>query len=284
MLDDQPSHTAIHVAATRAAHLRYDAPPYLLEDPAAEALLGSTHAAMIETLGDDAHWVLRENRLFVPLRARWVEDELALAYARGVRRYVILGAGLDSFAFRRPESLRDLEVIELDHPATQRFKRARLDDLGWELPHGVKLVECDFETQPVSEVLAAAGCERGTPTFVSWMGVVYYLERETARAALRELEALLGPGSRVAFDFLRPYEDLAPRYGELVQTSGQYLKRVGEPHVNKLRNPEVEADVLAAGFAAAEVISRRELVDRYVKGLATRTPLSERFGLALAGK
>ena len=282
MIDDKPSHTAIHVAATRAAHLRFDAPPHLIEDDVAAELLGDEFAGLIDTLDDSAHWVLRENRLFVPMRARFVEDQLARAYDAGVRHFVILGAGLDSFAFRRPPTMGDLEIVEVDHPATQRFKRARLDAIGRKLPHGVCLVECDFERARVSDALALAGLEAGTPAFVSWMGVIYYLERATARAALRELATRLGPGSTIALDFLRPYEDLSPRYAELTRLSGQYLRKTGEPHVNFLRDGELEADILEAGFGKAEVVARRSLVERYVRHLETDVPLSERFGLALA--
>ncbi len=284
MIEDQPSHTAIHVAATRAAHLRFDPPPHLLEDSMAEAFLGDEYAGLIDTLDNNAHWVLRENRLFVPLRARWVEDEVARACEAGVRCFVILGAGLDSYAFRRPAALHDLEIIEVDHPATQRFKRARLDAIGRKIPDGVRLVECDFERARVSDTLFAAGFDAGTPAFVSWMGVIYYLERETARGALAELAELLGPTSGVALDFLRPYEDLSPRYAELTRLSGQYLKRAGEPHVNFLRDEDLEADILEAGFGEAEVVARRTLIDRYVRALHSEVPLSERFGLAIARK
>lgn len=284
MIEGQPSRTALYVAAARAAHLRFDAPPHLLEDHCAAALLGEEHAPSVEGMTDDAHWVILENRLFMPLRARWVEDRLLAAYRRGVRNYVILGAGLDSFAFRQPAELRELHIIEVDHPATQGWKLSRIEALGWEKPANLTFVDCDFERSTVSEALGRAGFETSATAVVSWMGVVCYLQRSTARAALSELGGLLGSGSEVLFDYLRPYEDLSPRYLELQQISGAYLQRVGEPHVNKLRPEDVEEDIHAAGFQGSILEKRDDIQARYMAGLETSVPLPERFGLAIAVK
>ena len=284
MIEGQPSQTALYVAAARAAHLRFDPPPHLLEDHYAQPLLGEEHAASIEGMNDDTHWVMRENRLFMPLRARGVEDRLLDAYRRGVRSYVILGAGLDSFAFRQPAELAALHIFEVDHPATQAWKLARIEALGWEKPSNLSFVECDFERSKVSEALTSAGFEAGASALVSWMGVVCYLERPVARAALTELGHLLGSGSEVLFDYLRPYEDLSPRYQELQQISSNYLGRIGEPHVNKLRPEQVAEDIRAAGFQGCILEEHDEIHARYVAGLDTDIPLPERFGLAIAVK
>jgi len=282
MLEGQPSHTALHVAAARAAHLRFDPAPHLLADRQAEGLLGESHAPMIDLYGNDGYWLLRENRLYVPLRARWVEDRLRDAFARGVRRYVILGAGLDSFALRQPEELSGLEIIEVDHPATQRWKRARLAALGWATPANLTWLECDFERERVSDALARVGFASATAAVVSWMGVVYYLDRSTACQTLVELRGVLGGGSEVLMDYLHPYEDLSPRYHELAQTLGNYLKQVGEPHKTRLRAHEIEHDILAAGYERAITVQRDEVERRYLASLHTDVPLSERFGLAVA--
>jgi methyltransferase (TIGR00027 family) len=117
MIEDRPSETALEVAAARAAHLRFDPDPHLLEDVHAESLLDEEGRALIPRYGDDGPWILKENRLFLPLRARFAEDRLAEAHARGCRQLVILGAGLDSFAWRQPEGLADLRIYEVDHPA-----------------------------------------------------------------------------------------------------------------------------------------------------------------------
>ena len=114
------------------------------------------------------------------------------------------------------------------------------------------------------------------------MGVIYYLERATARDALVDLSATLDNGGEVLLDYLHPYEDLSPRYLELQRTSGEYLKSVGEPHVNKLHRADLEQDILAAGFSQAILETRNDLERRYLADLATKIPLSERFGLAVA--
>jgi len=281
MRQDEPSHTALQVAAARAAHVRFDAPPHLLEDRLAEALLGEEHAALIDLYRDGGHWMLRENRLFVPLRARWAEDRVLAAHARGVPHYVILGAGLDSFAFRQPPALRDLRILEVDHPATQRWKRARIEALGWAVPSNLTFVECDFEREAVTDALGRVGVGSGTLAAVSWMGVIFYLERATARAALAELHQLLAPGSELLLDYLHPYEDLAPRYQELSETLDVYLRQVGEPHVNKLRPEELAVDLLGAGFAQVIRVERDDLSARYLAGRHDDVPLSERLRLAV---
>jgi len=283
MIDDKPSYTAIHVAATRAAHLRFDPPPHLFEDTKAEALLGPDYADLIEMSADGAHWVLLENRLFFPFRARWAEDRLHAAYDAGVRQYVILGAGLDTFSFRQPDATSNLAIIEVDHPATQQWKLERIRSLEWEVPANTHFIACDFEKTSVIEALASSRFDPEQPAVISWMGVTYYLERALAQAALAELAGALVPRSEVVFDYLIPYGDLSERYLELEQTSGQYLKSKGEPHVNKLRPADVGEDIMAAGFRHAVLEDRDDLAQRYFAELRSEIPMSERFGLAVAG-
>ncbi|MFK7894682.1 MAG: class I SAM-dependent methyltransferase [Myxococcota bacterium] len=282
MIDHKLSFTAIHVAATRAAHLRFDAAPHLLNDHPALALIGAEYESLVDQLSDEAHWVLRENRLFIPLRARWAEDRLRNAFASGVRQYVILGAGMDSFAFRQPDGFEALSIIEIDHPATQTWKQDRIEQLGWPAPSNLQLIACDFEKTSMLEALDLARFDRDKPAFFSWMGVTYYLERPLAQSALSELSRVLAPGSEVVFDFLRPYGDLAERYQELEALSGQYLKNKGEPHVNKLRDHDVRSDVASAGFPRIEIETEETLRERYDDLMPTSIGLSERFGLAAA--
>ena len=134
MIEGRPSETALHTAAARAAHRLLDPEPHILEDLRAAELLGSDGAALIETYHDDGPWVLLENRIFIPLRARYVEDRLREADRNGARQYVVLGAGLDSFAFRQPAELGELTIFEVDHPSTQNWKMDRIDSLVWSVP------------------------------------------------------------------------------------------------------------------------------------------------------
>ena len=156
-------------------------------------MLDESGRDLVETYDDEAPWILRENRLFLPLRARFVEDRLAEAYARGVRQYVILGAGLDSYAWRQPDGQGALRMYEVDHPSTQRWKVDRLTGLGWPLPPNARMVACDFEATTASEALAATDFDASRPTVVSWMGVVYYLDGRRPRRP-SAISTILAPG------------------------------------------------------------------------------------------
>jgi methyltransferase (TIGR00027 family) len=282
MIEGEPSQTALHVAAARAAHLRYDPSPHILVDECAEALLGERAEALIPSYADGRSFLLLENRLAIPLRARYGEDRLAAAYADGVRQLVVLGAGLDSYAFRRPTEQAELQVYEVDHPSTQAWKTARLAELAWEVPDFLTFVPCDFEKTPVSEVLKRTRFVESEPAVVTWMGVVYYLEPETARQALVDLHGILAPRSEVVFDYQFPFEDLPERYSEIPKTMNSYLKGVGEPQQNRYRRAELREVILAAGYAEALLPEPEELYARYYAPLATPIPMSERFGLAVA--
>ena len=283
MIEGEPSLTALHVAAARAAHLRYDASPHLLEDSCAEELLGSLADELLPIYADDGpSWLLRENRLFIPFRARYAEDRLAIAYRAGVRQLVILGAGLDSYAFRRPADQSALRVFEVDHPSTQGWKVNRIAELGWQLPAGLHFVPCDFEQTRPSQALRDAGFATDEPAVVTWMGVVYYLEPETVRAALVDLHDMLAPGSEVVFDYQFPVEDLPAHYREFQRQIASYLERVGEPQGNRYRAAELREEILGAGFAEALMEERDALVQRYFAPLDSQIPVSERFGIAVA--
>jgi methyltransferase (TIGR00027 family) len=282
MVEGEPSKTALHVAAARAAHLRFDPPPHILEDPCAEALLGDELEALLPQYADDGLWLLVENRLFIPLRARYAEDRLAEAYMRGVRQLVVLGAGLDSYAFRRPEEQAELRVFEVDHAGTQRWKLDRLEALGWAIPEHLTFVPCDFERTSVSGPLRAAGFSSGDPAVVNWMGVVYYLTPETALQTLVDLRSLLAPGSEVVLDYQFPVAGLSSRYQEIQAGMTSYLEDAGEPQLNRYRPEELRKTIERAGFSGAVLETREVLYRRYFKPLRTKIPMSERFGLAVA--
>jgi len=282
MIEGRPSDTALQVAASRAAHLRFDPAPHLLDDRQAADLLGPEAIALVDGYGNDGPWVLHENRLFIPLRARYVEDRMREGYARGVRQFIILGAGLDSFVFRQPAQLSDLRVFEIDHPSMQSWKQARLDALGWMVPDNARYVPCDFEKSRVSEVLAQTDFDPSQPAIVSWMGVVYYLEKTTVDEALRDLASILAAGSEVVFDVMRPWDELPERYEEIRAAMAKYLSGAGEPHVNRYRREEIVQTIRDAGFGEALVEEREEIEHRYLTPLETSIPLSHRFRLVVA--
>ena len=240
--------------------------------------------ALIESYRDDGPWVLLENRIFIPLRARYVEDCLRAAYLNGARQYVVLGAGLDSFTFRQPAEFGELTIFEVDHPSTQDWKIARIDSLGWSVPDNVQFVPCDFETTSVSGALRGVGFNPALQTVVSWMGVVYYLDKQTVATSLSDLGTILADASEVVMDYMRPWDELSTRYHELRETMTSYLKEMGEPHVNRYPRAEIVQVIQDAGYSRASTVSRRELYERYIEPMKTKIPLSERFGLAVATK
>lgn len=282
MIEGQPSHSALHVAAARAAHLRYDPGPHLLVDDFAEGFLGEQAEGLIPNYADDGYFILIENRLAFPLRSRYAEDRLAAAYRKGVRQLVILGAGLDSYALRRPSNQPELRIFEVDHPSTQRWKTARMRELDWEIPECLRMVPCDFEKSRVSEVLRAAAFEADEPAIVSWLGVVYYLQPETAQRALVDLREILTPGSEVIFDYQFPFEDLPERYQDVFTRMNAYLEDVGEPQHTRYRPDALREVILGAGYADAILERHEDLYARYYAPLASKVPMSERFGFAVA--
>jgi len=279
----QPSQTAMQVAAARAAHRRYDPPPHILEDDRAEGLLGDAAVELIPRYSDEnAPLVSLENRLFIPLRARYAEDRLAEAYRAGVRQLVVLGAGLDSYAFRKPAEQSALCVYEVDHPSTQGWKTDRIAALGWEIPEALHFVPCDFESTRVSEALQATSFDTSAPSVVTWMGVTYYLEPETAFRALVDLHEILAPQSEVVLDYQYPFEDLPPRYDGLREAMKTYLSDVGEPQMNRYRREALRKVILEAGYREALFPEAEDLYERYFAPLDTQITMSGRLALAVA--
>src|ERR1035437_4547389 len=163
------SKTALGVAIGRAAHQLVDVPP-VLDDPIAVGLVGSGYRGK---MGRASHMVGRDLRAFVAARSRYVENQLAEAVARGVRQYVVLGAGLDTFAYRNP--FAELRVFEVDFPATQEWKREMLAEAQIPLPSNLTFVPLDFEHKTLGDGLAEAGFDDGAAAFFGWLGVVPYL-------------------------------------------------------------------------------------------------------------
>ena len=176
-MKDQPSLTAWRVALERAAHQIFDR-PRVLEDPVALAIVGERGVAEIR--GAALRYGLppsRYLRAFLVARSRVAEEALAAALSCGVRQYVVLGAGLDTFAYRNPYPTSALKVFEVDHPATQEWKRRQLAAAGLAIPESLTFVPVDFESEALAARLSSAGFRAGEPAFFSWLGVTMYLTR-----------------------------------------------------------------------------------------------------------
>jgi methyltransferase (TIGR00027 family) len=203
--DEQPSQTALTAAAARAAHLIVDSAPPVFADTLAGTLLGDLAGEFIgfhRTHG--GHPVLAGARAQVTTRSRYTEDRLAEAVSHGIRQYVILGAGLDSFAYRS-DLTGKVRVFEVDHPATQRWKRQRLTQAQIAVPEGVTFVPADLESGSLTADLTRRGFLATEPALVSWLGVTMYLTLPAISRTLAEVSGF-APGTELIADYMLPTE------------------------------------------------------------------------------
>ena len=267
--EGRPSLTAARVAARRASHQLHDR-PLVFEDPLAVAVIGEEAAARIQDPAREHGRFSRAMRAFLVARSRYAEDRLAEAYGRGVRQYVVLGAGLDPFACRNPHP--ELRVFEVDHPATQAWKRRRLKAAGVTIPGSLVFAPVDFETQGLAEGLAAAGFDPARPAFVSWLGVVMYLTDEAAFQTLGYV-AGLRPGSEIVFDFPVPLSALDPIRRFLFGRLLRRLDAIGEPFRSFFDPADLRRRLLALGFTDVETLGADEVNRLYFAGRKDRLRL-----------
>jgi methyltransferase (TIGR00027 family) len=255
-----PSTSALTATAARAAHLIVDGQPPIFADSLAATFLGD-HADDLLAYHrmNGTHDVLVGARTTVTTRSRYTEDRLAEAVRRGVTQYLILGAGLDSFAYRSPLA-RQVRVTEVDHPATQRWKRRLLT--GHEIsPEGdVRYVEADLEAGDLAARLAAAGFDFSRPALISWLGVTMYLTRPAIAATLA-VAGRCAPGTELIAEYAVP-EDLQDERGrQYAQLVAPALAERGEPWLTFLRPAEMTGLLNDHGFGDVTHIGPRDMVD-----------------------
>lgn len=251
------SMTARAVASRRAAHQILDHAPLVLNDPIAVPILGS------EFFADPIRHSNPRSRAFrawMVGRSRFVEDHLALAVASGVSQYVILGAGLDTFAYRNPFAA--LRVFEVDFPSTQEFKRTRLAAATITEPENLTFVPLDFEHQALPATLAEAGFDASMPAFFSWLGVIPYLTLEAFRASIHWIAALPAK-SGIALDYSLAAEELSPRMQAARKSLAQRVAAAGEPFQLFFRSEQMQNELNSAGFHHIEQVDSTELNRRY---------------------
>jgi methyltransferase (TIGR00027 family) len=260
-----PAHSlmAERVAIGRAAHQFIDPPPVIFTDPLARRLIGADGERWVEK---NLQWLklegMRRTRVLLALRSRLAEEELERAIASGTRQYVILGAGLETFAYRRPDLAATLTVYEVDEPGTQQWKRARLAAAGIEPPGNVRFVPLDLTGPTLAEGLAAAGFRRDAGAFFSCLGVIYYLPPASAM----ELLAFVGGqrGARqIVFDYAIDAAALPEKYREIWKRVSGYTAATGEPWQTWFAPDVLAADLRAMGFTATEHIEANALLERY---------------------
>jgi len=208
----------------------------------------------------------RGMRVFIAVRTRFAEDALAAAVVRGARQLAVLGAGLDTFAYRSPFA-DALRIFEVDHPDTQAWKRERLAAAAIAVPQWLTFVPVDFERQALFAALAAAGFDRALPTFFLWLGVVPYL---TAEATWSTLEAIagLGSGTHVAFDYSNPPDERSEIERAAHARRAARVAALGEPWKQFFVTGELHARLRALGFAEIEDLGPRQMAQRYFPGRA----------------
>ena len=256
-----PDSTAVRVALWRAMHVQVDAAPHVLDDE-----IGLRLAAPDQGWRDRPDMDpqgTRGYRVSIVGRARFIEDLVAQQADHGVSQYVILGAGLDTFAQRRPEIASRLKIFEVDRPGAQTWKRERLIELGYGVPEWLRLVPVDFEAgQSWWDQLAEAGFDIGAPAVIASTGVSMYLTRDANLATLRQI-AKLAPGSMLAMTFLLPLDlvDLAER----AQHEAVYerARAAGTPFVSFFPPDEMLALACEAGFSRFQHVSMADLIQRY---------------------
>ncbi|MBP2704185.1 class I SAM-dependent methyltransferase [Microbispora sp. RL4-1S] len=257
----EPSQTALTAAAARAAHLIVDDEPLIFRDTLAYELLGDAAETLVHYhRANGAHPVLASARAAVVTRARYTEDRLEEGVGRGVGQYVILGAGLDSFALRSPLAQR-VQIFEVDHPATQEWKRARFDKAGIAIPPTLTFVPADFESRSPADALVAAGFDPTRPALVAWLGVVMYLTRDAVDGTLAMI-AGFAPGTEIVLDYMLPEELRDARGQSYVEQVMPFAAERGEAWLSFF-GPEEMASLLGAhGFEVIEHAGQRESVDQ----------------------
>lgn len=266
MHEHGPSRTAFRVAVRRAAHQIIDRPP-VFKDPLALAIIGGDEPA-----ADDNSPTLRA---FVAVRSRYAEDQLATAVQHGVRQYVVLGAGLDTFGYRNIHP--GLRVFEVDHPSTQAWKRAQLKRMEIEVPAETIFAPVDFERDTLSERLAEAGFRVTESAFFSWLGVVPYLTHAAFTSTLKFVAAMPG-GSGVAFDYALERSCLSVVEKVAFDALAARVAAAGEPFQLFFTPPALQPELCALGFQRIEDLDAAEINMRYFHDRADGLKL--RGGLA----
>jgi methyltransferase (TIGR00027 family) len=255
-----PDSTAVRTALWRALHLEVDAPPHVLDDR-----IG------LQLAGPERDWRQRPDmneyatpgvRASIVARARFIEDLVTEQTNHGVGQYVLLGAGLDTFAQRRPEIASRITVFEVDQPGPQAWKRQRLLELGFGIPEWLRLVPVDFETTSWWDGLLANGFDAAEPTVVASLGVSMYLTREATAVTLRQ-SAALSSGSTLAMTFMRPVELVDLEEQAMHRATNAAARASGTPFISYYAPNEILAMARDSGFKTARHVSAADYTQRY---------------------
>lgn len=285
MKKSKSSMTAIVAAFGRAYHSLYEEPRIFNDFLARQLISDDEFSSISKHMAEGikffnpkkAHlypdeesalkWVIQTQIAPTPLaRSRYTEDILEDAIRSGVKQYVILGAGFDTIAFRKPELLSGIKVFEIDHPATQQSKEKRIKELGWKLCDNIKYVSVDFSSDNFKKSLLDAEYNPNELSFFSWLGVTYYLSRKEINNMLKDITSIAPKGSLLVFD----YADEDIFYPEKTSARAQNMvgmaKMAGEPMKTGYKYSELESDLEKAGLSISEHLLPVDIEERYFKG------------------
>ncbi len=275
MSDRNASRTALGTAYMRAAHQLLDASPHILEDPLAVRLLGPAAVQRISDTTESYQTPQRRAlRAHVVLRSRFAEDRLAAALQRGVTQYVILGAGFDTFALRRPAWAQLLQILEVDHEATQDMKRSQMAAAGLAMPENAHFATIDFEHETLHDGLQRYPISLDEPTFFSWLGVTMYLNEDAIDGVLQSVAAF-PVGSEIVLTFALPPDDVRSPFD-------QRATCLGEPWISYFEPDALEAKLRDAGFSTVEFLSPSEAEARYFRRRPKDLPVPRRPNIVCA--
>jgi methyltransferase (TIGR00027 family) len=260
MIESEPSRTAMMTAMARAAHRLLDDRPWLVDDPFGMLLIGPRWREVFDAKASGyTPDMMAEIRAFVAARARYAEDRLE---AGDFSQYVILGAGLDSFVWRRPDLCRRLKVFEVDHPATQEWKRKRAEALALPTPKSVVYAAVNFEKETLSDGLSRAGFDWSAKTFFIWTGVTMYISIAASEATLKTV-ARCAKGSEIAFTYAPDNAQLDARALEMRSAFVRIATAAGEPPLTTFSEDELGALVRGAGMTIVDHPTFEDFHERY---------------------
>jgi len=286
MKENQFSLTAIMCAYLRAYHAKYDEPK-IFDDFLADQIIPDENRLLIEE-GLTKHFQLKAPELAASLpnqatalklvaramnsrsnllsRSRYTEETLEVAIKQGTQQYVILGAGLDTFAFRRSDILVNLQVFEIDHPNTQNFKTQRIKELGWTVPTQLNFIPMDFTQESLAAALKKSSYNPQVKSFFSWLGVTMYLTREEVFATLRTIATIAPTGSRIVFDYFDIDIFDAQKTDTQIQEELAQAQAAGEPMKTGFDPSMLASDLANLGLHLHENLNQVEIQRRYLQG------------------
>lgn len=302
MIENQVSRSALMAAYIRAYHSLHDEPK-IFDDFLAHLIMPEERQEFIEQgLVNSLQFIDPERTKLCPdkstalawlvqtvlpssimlSRARYTENRLKQAVKQGIRQYVILGAGMDTFAFRQPEMLDQLHIYEVDHPATQTYKIHRLVELGWEAPTQLHFVPVDFTQDSLAAALTHSSYNPQVKSFFSWLGVTYYLPRDAVFATFRTIAGIAPAGSTVIFDYLDTDAFIPEKAAKYMQIWLDNVRRAGEPLKSGYDPSMIAADLEDQGLRLHENLSPAEIEKRYFHGRMDQYHALEHANLACA--